>query len=444
MIIKDLIDIISDFNFWHKDQDTGIKREELEEVMSLMDIKDTALFILGIRRAGKTTLSKQILREKIEEVDKEQTLYINFEDNRLEPFLNKEILDNIYESYRYYINKDKFTYLVLDEIQGVEGWEKWVRTILEKKENVKIIVTGSGSRIMTPKLASILTGRKITYNLFPLAFKSFLKFVDAGEKYLTKKEQESFLKDYLKFGGFPLIALTDKAEQKTYFLQEVYEDIVIKDIMQRYHLREEAILRKTAYLMTNSFAKYVSVRKLRNSLKSIMKLNVSPSTLNYYLEYFEKSFLFVYLPIFSYNIKDAMQYPRKIYCVDSGLINAVLPKFSENFGRIYENIVCVELFRREGNNRTTELYYWKNREQYEVDFVVKQGLKINQLIQVCYEISDVDTKQREVRALLKASKELKCKDLLVITKEYESEEGIERFGIKRNVKFVPLWKWLLE
>ena len=134
-----------------------------------------------------------------------------------------------------------------------------------------------------------------------------------------------------------------------------------------------------------------------------------------------------------------MQYPKKVYFIDSSFINSISTKFLNNLGRLYENTVAVELKRRE-----KESYYWKNVEKEEVDFVIKEGLKINQLIQVCYDITDPDTKKREIKALLKASKDLKCNNLLLINQNYSGEEDLEWFGIKRRVKFIPLWKWLLD
>jgi predicted AAA+ superfamily ATPase len=438
MIIKEILDIIAELNFWYRDQDVGIERGELDEVNKLASMKNVALLICGVRRAGKTYLARQLLKKKLEEsIKKEQTLYVNFEDKRLEPYLNKDILDNLYETYRYYINKKDFAYIVLDEIQNVEGWEKWVRMMLEKKENIKIIITGSGSKLLTPKLSSVLTGRKITYELFPLSFKDFLKFKKINKSYFTKREKETLIREYIEFGSFPLTTLTDDIEQKRYFLQEVYDDIVTKDIMFRYRLREEAVLRKVAYLVMNSFGGYISIRSIRNSLKSIMKLSISPSTLSYYLEYFERSSLFLFSPIFSYKIKEQMQYPKKVYCIDTGLINSVIPKFSENVGRLYENVVAIELKRRAKKGQ--EIYYWKDSKG-EVDFVIKTGLKPSALIQVCYNIEDKNTKEREVQALLRAMQEFRLKEGLVITQDYEAEE---KFGNKK-IKFVPLWKWLLE
>jgi len=438
MIIKELLDIIAELNFWYRDQDIGIEREELNEVNKLVNMKNVALIISGVRRAGKTCLAKQLLKKKIEEgIKKEQTLYINFEDKKLEPYLNKDILDNLYETYRYYINKRDFAYIVLDEVQNVDGWEKWTRMMLEKKENIKIIITGSGSKLITPKLASILTGRKITYELFPLSFKDFLKFKKINKGYFTKKEQEALIREYIEFGSFPLTVLTDEIEQKKYFLQEVYDDIVTKDIMFRYKLREEAILRKVAYLTMSNFSSHVSIRKIRNSLKNIMKSSISPSTLSYYLEYFERSSLFLFFPILSYKIKEQMQYPKKVYCIDTGLINSVIPKFSENIGRLFENIVAIELRRRAKKEK--EIYYWKDSKG-EVDFVIKTGLKPSALIQVCYNIDDKKTKEHEIQALLRAMQEFKLKEGLVITENYEAEEKIKG----KKIKFMPLWKWLLK
>lgn len=436
MIIKELLDIIAELNFWYKEQDTGIERNELKEVMKIVNMSEITVIVLGLRRAGKTYLTKQILKKEINErIKREQTLYINFEDKKLEPYLNKDILDNIYETYRYYINKESFAYIVLDEVQNVEEWEKWIRMMIDKKEKVKIIATGSGSKLLTSKLTSVLTGRKITYNLFPLSFRDFLEFKKINKKYISKRDRDSLLMEYIEFGAIPLVVLSDLNEQKKYFLQEVYDDIITKDIMFRYRLREENILRKVSYLTINSFSKYVSIRKIRDSLKSIMNVSISPSTLSYYLEYFEKSFLFIFLPIFSYKIKDQMQYPKKAYCIDTGLINAIIPKFSENIGRLYENIVAIELKRR-----NKEIYYWKDKDDKEVDFVVKDGLKVKELIQVCYDIKDEKTKEREVKALIKASNELKCNDLIVVTEYHKNEEKID----SKKIKFISLWDWLLE
>lgn len=438
--MPNILDLIADLNFWYKEQEIGVIRDELAPVLKLVDMKDISFFILGVRRAGKTFLAKQILKRKIEQgISKEQTLYVNFEDNKLEPYLNESLLDQLYESYRNTLNTEKFVYIVLDEVQNVKGWEKWVRTILEKREKVKIIITGSGSRILTPKLATILTGRKIKYNLFPLSFEQFMGFKGKEAGYLKEKEYLKLLQEYCEFGGFPLVVLNDSKEQKKYFLQELYDDIVTKDISFRFRLREEKLLRKISFLVMNNFSKYASIRKIKDTLKSLLHETISTSTLSNYFEYFSRSFLFVFVPIYSRNIKDQDQYPKKVYCVDTGLIASIIPKFSENLGRYYENVVFIELLRRKSLDRKNEFYYWKNSQGYEVDFIVKQGLQVKELIQVCYDISDEKTKERELHSLLQAMEEFKLKKGLILTKDFEKEERVKG----KKILFVPLWKWLL-
>jgi len=154
----------------------------------------------------------------------------------------------------------------------------------------------------------------------------------------------------------------------------------------------------------------------------------------------KNAFLFFDSQIFSFKVKDQLQYPRKIYCLDNGIVNLVGFRFSENIGRLYENTVAVELLRRFFQKPLFKIFYWKNKRGEEVDFVIKKGLSVKQLIQACFKMEDEETKSREIKALLAAGEELKCKNSLVITVDYESEEKIEG----RKIKFIPLWKWLLE
>lgn len=434
MVKKELLDKIQDLNFWYKEQETGLKRDELGEALRFADDKRLALVISGVRRAGKTFLTKQILKEKLKIIKPEQTLRINFEDPSLEPYLNTEFLQEIYQTYRYYINKDKMAYLVLDEIQNLPHWEKWVRIMMEKGEEVKFIITGSSSKISKGEIASVLSGRTIVFSLFPLSFKNFLDFKD-----YPLKKQESYssltnlLYEYLEYGGFPLVVLS---KEKTTYLKQLFDDILVKDIITRYKLRELEI-KKLAVILTNNFSSLISVKKLVNLMEEIAKTKISPTSVNNYLYYFEEAFLFFFVPIFSYKIKEQMQYPRKAYCIDTGIINALGLRFSENIGKLYENKVAIHLLREHGKGN---IFYWKTPGGQEVDFVVKEGLKIKGLIQVCYNLDNPKTKKRELNSLIKASLELKSDSLLVITENYEGREIIKG----KKIKFVPLWKWLLE
>ena len=436
MVERRLLSKIEDLNFWHKEQETGISRKELGQLANFSDDIDFALAVVGIRRAGKTYLAKQLLKKKIDEgVKKEQTLYINFEDPSLGPYLNVESLTLLYDSYRYFLNKNERAYVILDEIHNVENWEKWVRIMLEKKENAKFIITGSSSKLSKAELSTLLTGRMVTIPVFPLGFSSFLKF----KGYVMKKHESysslSFLlNEYLEYGGFPLVVLAEE-DKKTVYLKELFDDIITKDIISRYKLRETDV-RKLAVILINNFSSLISVTKLSNLLQTIARTKLSPTTINDYLHYFEDSFLFFFVPIFSYKVKDAMQYPRKAYCVDVGLANAISLKFSENLGRLYENIVGVELIKRFGREN---IFYWKGAGDREVDFVIKKGMNVDRLVQVCYDIDDEKVKMRELEALVKASDEFGCDNLYVITCEFEGKEKIN----KKSINFIPLWRWLM-
>jgi predicted AAA+ superfamily ATPase len=432
MINKDLLEIISDFNFWTRDQETGIPRRELKEILKFTDDRDFALIIAGIRRAGKTFLSRQILKEKIDHgVSPEQTLYINFEDPALEPYLNTQSLSDLYQTYRYFLNKNDFAYLLLDEIQNVSGWEKWVRTMIEKKENVKFILTGSSSKFYKSKQAEVLTGRSITHMLFPLSFSDYLKFKKYPiKKFISFETINPFLTEYLEFGGFPLVVLEENKGKKQVYLKELFDDIIVKDIILRYKLRESDI-KKLAVILNNQFSTFVSVRKLSNILKEVTLSQISPTSINHYLELFSNSFFFFFIPIFSYKIKEVLRYPKKTYGIDTGILNAISLRFSQNMGNLYENIVARTLWERYGQEN---IFYWKSKNK-EIDFVVKKDLKVFQLIQVSFKIDD---RERERALLLKAGEELKCKNFLIISSNVEEDK------LKgRKIKILPLWKWLL-
>ena len=286
-----------------------------------------------------------------------------------------------------------------------------------------------------------LRGRFLEVKVLPLSFKEFLKFkkLNFDFKLLEHSEKKPMilkaLTEYLTYGGLPEIVLEDE-NKKFELAQSYYATVIKRDIVERYSIKNEESLKSLIKLLLDS--KEYSISKTYNNLKSLGN-EVGKSTVQKYISYIENSYFAFSLPIFSYKIKDQIQYPKKIYFIDNVFINSISTKFMNNYGRLYENLVAIELKRRKEEN-----YYWKNMEKEEVDFVIKKDTKINQLIQVCYDITDPDTKKREVKALLKASKDLKCSNLLIINQNYSGEENVEWFGIKRKIKFIPLWKWLLE
>lgn len=436
MVNQKLLEIIADFNFWQKKQDVGIPREELQELLRFADDKDFVLIVAGVRRSGKTFLCRQILQEKINQgVKPEQTLYINFEDPALEPYLNTDSLSDFYDTYRHNLNKESFAYIVFDEIQNVPNWEKWVRIMIDKKTKAKFILTGSSSKFYKGKQAEILTGRGLTFFLFPLQFTDFLKFKNYSLKKVESHQGlSSLLTEYLEFGGFPLIVLEPDKTKKQIYLKELFDDIITKDLIVKRKLREPDI-RQLAVALINQFSALVSVRRSQTFLADMNLAKISPMTINSYLGYFASSFLFLFMPIFSYKAKEIIRYPKKIYCVDTGLINCLGVRFSDNIGRLYENIAAKFIWQKYGKDN---LFYWKNQAR-EVDFVIKQGKSVFQLIQVCFNLKTSKVKEREISALVEASDELKCDNLLVITSDYQAKEKFKG----KTINFIPLWQWLL-
>lgn len=391
----------------------------------------------GFRRVGKTYILYGLAKELLKSNSREEVVQINFEDERIP--IKTEFLSGLLPAAEEIFNK-KIKYLFLDELHNIPNWSKWLRRIYDN-QNMRIFVSGSSSRMSEEEIPTELRGRFLEIKIFPLSFKEFLKFKKLSFDFkildYSEKEKPLILKaltEYLTYGGLPEIVLTEE-NKKFELAQSYYSTVIKRDIVERYKIKNEESLKALLKLFLDS--KEYSISKSYNNLKSL-GYEIGKSTLQKYISYIENSYFTFSLPIFSYKIKDQMQYPKKIYFIDNSFINSISTKFLNNFGRLYENTVAVELKRRK-----KECYYWKNMEKEEVDFVIKGDTKINQLIQVCYDITDSDTKKREIRALLKASKSLKCNDLLIINQSYSGEENLEWFGIKRKVKFIPLWKWLL-
>jgi len=396
-----------------------IEREMLKEAKTFLSHPNIVV-VTGIRRCGKSIFS--YLLEK-----NNKFAYINFDDERLSEVTGKElnkILEAFYELY------GDVEYIILDEIQNVSGWELFVSRLRRTK---KVILTGSNSNLLSGELATHLTGRYVDIKLFPFSFHEFLtlKGFQFSKAYTTEERARifSYLNDYLVLGGLPEVYKFGKA-----IAVKIYEDILTKDIALRYKINKVGEFKNLAkYLISNS-SEEVSFTKLSNILgvKHV-------STISKWVSYIENAFLIFRLERFDFKLKQQFIAPKKIYCLDTGVVDSIGFKFSENKGKILENSVAVELQRRKEKNNL-EIYYWKDARQNEVDFVIKQRTKVIQLIQATYISSKLEIKEKRIKSLLKASKELKCNNLLVITWDYEAEERID----SKKIKFVPLWKWFLE
>lgn len=395
--------------------------------------------IIGPRRAGKTYFMYQKIKELIKEgVKKENILYINFEDPKLIDINFKEIREIIKLHWQIYpFSTNEKLCIFIDEPQNIENWELAIRALHD--EGFNIFLSGSSSKLLSKEIATSLRGRTLSYTLLPFSFKEFLKMknfiLDISK--LSSKESSvllSLIEEYIKFGGFPEIILEDNIENKIKIINEYFNLIVYRDIVERYKIKNTMLIKWLIKSLTTSFSREFSVHKIYLTLKS-KGIKLSKNTLYNYLSLLEDSLFVFFLPKFEYSLRKGEFSINKAYLCDIGFSKLV--EITENKGNKMENIVFLELERRK--SPLMNIYYWKNIQHEEVDFVIKEG-KVKKLIQVCYDIEDYDTKKREIRALLKASSELKCNNLLIITESKEGEEKIKG----KTIKYIPLWKWLLE
>ncbi len=434
---KDKLTIIIE-EYWRKELSDVNKREIILKFES-----DLINDIIGARRAGKTYLMFYTIKQLIDNgVPKVSTLYINFENRKILPLTSDYFNDLIEIIYaRRLFDKYNKIFIFLDEVQRIEGWEKYIRSIYDEfKGKIKIFVSGSTSKLTESEFSSLLTGRHITTHVYPLSFREFLSFkgFDHKKEYRIEKDIAAiteYLREYIEFGGFPEVSLLDSGKDE--LIQTLFTDIINRDILPKAKRRGEIIEDLAYFLCTNS-GKLTSFSKLTGMLNS-MGIKVSVPTFEKYFSAMKDAFLFFDNTIFSYKVKDQLQYPRKIYCVDTGFINFAGFKFSEDRGRLMENLVAVELQRKKSRSPIINIFYWKDPQGREVDFVVREGINIRQLIQVTYVSKRDEIDKREITGLLRAGEELKCSDLLMITWEYEGEEEIKG----KRIVYMPLWKWLL-
>jgi predicted AAA+ superfamily ATPase len=377
-----------------------------------------AHIITGPRRSGKSVFAFQL-------TSGENRGYINFNDERINidsSELNK-VLDSIYRL------KGNIDLLVFDEIQEVQGWERFISRLVDSK---KILITGSNARMMSKELATYLTGRHIDYVLLPFSFKEFLSYkgtrIETNLSTTEKSRIISMLDEYLHIGGFPLAI-----KNGSLFLAELYKDIIERDVAQRYHIKLKSKLSELArYLLVN-----ISNEISYNKLSKIIGIK-GKSTVQNWISYMESAYLVSKLERFSFKLKESIMAPKKIYAIDTGMANAIALRISKS--ALIENLVAIELLRRKGYyDKAMEINYWKDYLGREVDFVLRNKDKVKELIQVTYASEKAELKERELKSLIVASKELKCNNLFIITWDYENE--IKESG--KKIKLIPLWKWLL-
>lgn len=395
--------------------------------------------IIGPRRAGKTSYMFKKIEELLRSgVNKENILYLNFEDPRLIDINFKEIRDVIKIHWQLYPSSTEGKcYVFIDEPQTIENWEIAIRALHD--EGFELFLTGSSSKLLSKEISTSLRGRTLSYMLLPFSFREFLKIknADFDVSRLSSKERsvlKSFLDEYLEFGGFPEVIMEENTENKIKILNEYFNMIVYRDVVERYHIKNIRLIKWLIRSLAASFSREYSVHKQYLTLRS-MGMKASKNTLYSYLSMLEESVFVFFVSKFDHSLRKREFSINKAYLCDIGF--SKLTGVTNDYGRKMENIVFLELERR--RKTLTNISYWKNQQQEEVDFVIHTTGRVEQIIQVCRDVTDTGVMKREIRALIKASDQMNCDDLLVITEDYDSLE--EHKG--KMVKFVPLWIWLM-
>ncbi|BBL45520.1 AAA+ superfamily ATPase [Nanobdella aerobiophila] len=430
-----ILELLSSWNFWGSGINIGIERNISNKIVEYIEGINKIIVLYGIRRSGKSYILRQIAKKLSDKYGKNNILYVNFEESGFVEKLNLEFLNKIYYIYKDYVKPNIKPVIILDEVQEIEGWERFVRSLNEKNEAI-IILSGSSAKLLSKEISTILSGRTINFEIFSLSFQEFLVFKNFNNLLNLNKLKE-LLREYINFGGFPEVVLENNKEKRSEILINYYNTIVIKDVALRYKLKNIENLNFLSKFIISNVGNYITY----NSLEK--KYGIPVKTAQRYLEYLNDVRLYLYLNNFSFKLKEINKSPKKIYTIDTGFYTSlgykVLP---DNIGKLMENIVAIELFRRKSYyNKNLEIYYFKDYQQHEIDFLIKEGNNIKQLIQVSYINNYDEIDKREIRSLLKGYNLFKeyNPELLIITWDYEDTKVIDNV----NIKFVPLYKWLL-
>ena len=378
---------------------------DFDELLKSPNIK----LLTGPRRVGKSTQALLMLRGK-------NFAYLNFDDNEL---LNKwdeqqaeQLLSEIYPNYEY---------LLLDEVQNIDGWDVWVNKLYRR--GVNLVITGSNAKMLSGEMATVLTGRYLEINMLPFSLAEALQFAD------RLGNAEKIQDDFLKNGGYPE-TFTQRSITQSY-LQILFDSILYKDIVRRHKIRNATDLNNVAMFLLSNFTGTFSYNDVADDLGLS-----SVSTTKKFMDYLHEPFLFYYLDRYNNKLKLMKKAPRKVYVVDNGFVVSKAFNLSENLGKLLENQVFVELLHR-GYDTEKTLFYYHSRNDKETDFVLREGNKVKELIQVCYDMSKEKTIKREVNSIVECAGELGCDNLTIVT--WNEERTIEKKGY--TIKVVPVGKF---
>lgn len=431
-----MLDIIKSIILDHQE---AILQASVPRDLELVPVPGKATVCIGVRRSGKSTCLSQIMRRLQDSgVSRQNILYLNFFDDRLHP-LQYEGIGMITDAYYllYPEKKNQETvYIFLDEIQMVSGWESFVDRLL-RTEKCELYLTGSSARMLSKEIATQMRGRALTWELFPFSFKEFL---DAAQ---TKSQAPFSTKDrlrvqkgfegYWESGGFPeVITLDRRIRLKIH--QEYFHAILYRDLVERNDISHPQAVLDLAYWLVDNVASLYSINSLTGYLKS--RGHKAPkSAVTEYLEWFEDAYFLFTVRLFDASLSRSNANPKKIYCVDHGLVRSVSSGILANSGHLLENLVFTALRRI-----SSDIFYYRTRNGKEVDFIVQLPDRSRLLVQVCESLADTTTRKRELAALYEAMEELACTQATVVTR-YDDEIIEHDAG---RITVVPAWKWLLQ
>ncbi len=383
---------------------------DVEDLLASKQIK----LITGPRRTGKSTEALLMLKGK-------NFAYLNFDDGKLlnawDDNLVWESLQSVYPG---------FDYLLLDEVQNLDGRDMWVAKLY--RLGINMVITGSNAKLLSSEMATLLTGRYIQIEMLPFSLAEFFAW---NHKSLSGPQAEEAIltNDYLHKGGYPETVAARSLTQS--YLSTLFDSIIWKDIAKRHNVRNVDDLNNLAMYLVSNFCNPFSANELAEELGFS-----SVATTKKFMGYLREPYLFFYLPRYNNKLKLMKKAPQKVYVVDNGFVEAKAFSVSENLGRLLENQVFIELVRR-GYDTEKSLFYYRSRNDKETDFVTRQGTHVDALIQVCYDLSSEKTLKREVDSLVECAGELKCSNLVIVT--MDEERVIEKNGHK--IMVVPIHKF---
>lgn len=383
-----------------------ITRQTKYDEQSLLSSKQIKL-ITGPRRSGKSTQALMLLKNR-------NFAYLNFDDGKLlnawDEDLVTETLLQVYPG---------FEFLMLDEIQNIEGWDLWVSKLY--RQGINMVITGSNAKLLSSEMATLLTGRYLQIEMLPFSLKEFCEWKNSADT--------AVINDYLHNGGYPETLQSRELTQG--YLSTLFDSTIWKDITQRHKVRNVEDLNNLAMYLLSNFSNPLSVNELAEAIGMS-----SVTTTKKFMGYLHEPYLFYYLPRYNNKLKLMNKAPQKTYVIDNGFVTAKAFMVSENLGRLLENQVFIELLRR-GYSTETTLFYYRSRNDKETDFVTRKGSHVDSLIQVCYDLSNERAMKREIDSIVECAGELNCQNLVIVT--MNEERTIECNG--HQIKVVPIQKF---